>query len=64
MAKQDDAIESPSDIEAYRVGVAACRDGIGNNSNPYRDGPRRVSWYTGWYEAKHERKFGWPMRWQ
>jgi ribosome modulation factor len=60
----EDAITHPRDIEAYRLGLHDGRQGKVQEANPYRHGDPRCSWFTGWYEARHERMFHWPPRWQ
>jgi len=59
-----DAIDRPSDIEAYRLGLSNFRLGMTDEANPYPKGHgSRTSWFTGWYEGRHEKRFGWPPRW-
>lgn len=60
-----DAIATPSDIEAYRLGLAASRQGMTGEACPYPlTHGSRTSWWTGWYEGRHEAMFGWPPRWE
>ena len=62
--KATDAIDYPRDIEAYRLGLNDGRQGKQQEACPYDAGDSRACWYTGWYEARHERMFDWPPRWQ